>query len=367
MIDYNKFKTEDFVTDASFRLWVSGTSPEHTAFWEFWLEAHPEKTEMIAHAKLLSLALKNPSTAINDDEIALEIEKIVTIAENTQPLKTRQSWPVWARIAAAVLLIGGLCWIWWSQTHTHSLQTLPAATSVISPKIANKQVEVSNNTESDYTTTLPDGTTVQLKKGSKVSFSEKFSDDKREVYLTGEAFFHVVRNPNQPFFVYANDLVMRVLGTSFTVKAYTKDQKVVVAVETGQVMVFPLSELKKSRTIANYQVQSLYLTPNQQAIFQRQAEKLNKALVEKPAIITQPLETPNFTFENTPIEEVFARLKKAYGLNIIYDTEVMKNCSVTAPLGNESLFVKLDIICKTIGAHYEIVETEIVVSGRGCQ
>ncbi len=366
MIDYNKFKTEDFVTDASFRLWVSGTSPEHTAFWEFWLEAHPEKTEMITQAKLLVLALNNPPTAISDDEIALEVEKIVKIAENSQPLKMRWILPVWAKVAAVLLVGGVLGWIWWSQNQADSLQGVPTEMSATSPVLENKQVEVSNNTESDYTTTLPDGTTVQLKRGSKVSFLEKFEGDKREIYLTGEAFFNVVRNPNQPFFVYANDLVTRVLGTSFTVKAYSKDEKVVVAVKTGKVMVFPLSELKKSRTIANYQVQSLYLTPNQQATFERQAEKLNKALVEKPAVITRPLETPDFTFENTPIQEVFAKLKKAYGVDIIYDAEVMKNCSVTAPLGNESLFVKLDIICKTIGARYEIVETEIVVSGRGC-
>lgn len=366
MIDYNNFKAEDFATDASFRLWVSGTSPEHTAFWEFWLEAHPEKAEIIAQAKWMVLALHHQATAINDDEIALEVEKIVKIAENSQPLKIRWILPVWARVAAAVLLAGGLGWIWWAQHQTHSLQTLPTEISTLSPETENKEVEVSNNTESDYTTTLPDGTTVQLKKGSKISFAEKFSGDKREVNLTGEAFFHVVRNPNQPFFVYANDLVMRVLGTSFTVKAYSKDQKVVVAVKTGKVMVFPLSELKKLKTIANYQVQSLYLTPNQQATFERQAEKLNKALVEKPAVITQPLETPDFTFENTPIQEVFARLKKAYGLDIVYDAEVMKNCSVTAPLGNESLFTKLNIICKTIGARYEIVETQIVVSGRSC-
>ena len=127
-----------------------------------------------------------------------------------------------------------------------------------------------------------------------------------------------------------------------------------------------MSELKKSEAIANYQVQSLYLSPNQQVTFERQNEKFNKALVEQPAILTQPVETPNFNFENTPIAEVFAQLKKAYGVDIIYDADTMKHCSVTAPLGNESLYVKLDIICKTIGARYEIVETKIVVSSRGC-
>ena len=244
-----------------------------------------------------------------------------------------------------------------------SMSTVPVMSNSTAK---NEKVEVINNTNSEYTASLPDGSTVMLKKGSKVSFSERFVGDKREVYLTGEGFFNVVRNPTQPFYVYANGLVTRVLGTSFNVRAYAKDKEVVVAVKTGKVMVFPISELKKSEKNSSYQVHSLYLTPNQQATFEREAEKFNKALVEKPTIITKPIETPNFTFENTPIAEVFQRLKTAYGVDIIYDAEVMKNCSVTAPLGDESLFTKLTIICKTIGARYEIVETEIVVSSRGC-
>ncbi len=365
MIDYSKFKVEDFVTDESFCLWVKGTSPEHTAFWEFWTEAHPEKLETITQARLLLLGLKNQPTAINEDEISLEVEKIVRLVEKPSlTFKAHFKLSIWSRIAAVVVLAAGLgWWLWLRNPISISELKRPEITAQIGE---STRVEVSNNTHFDYTATLPDGSTVQLKKGSKVSFSEKFSGDKREVFLTGEGFFQVVRNPNKPFYVYANDLVTRVLGTSFTVKTYSKEQKVVVAVKTGKVMVFSLSELKKSEKIANYHLQSLYLLPNQQATFERQNEKFNKALVEQPAIVTQPVETPNFTFENTPIAEVFAKLKKAYGVNIMYDADLMKNCSVTAPLGNESLFVKLDIICKTIGARYEIVETEIVVSSRGC-
>lgn len=364
MIDYSKFAIEDFVTDESFGLWVKGTSPEHNAFWAFWTEEHPEKAEMIAQARLLLIGIKQQPTAINDDEISLEVEKIVQSVEKKPRFTTGFRLPVWSRIAAMVVLTAGLGL--WYQTRT--LPGLPEGqrpeVSAVSTKKA--RVEVANNTPSDYMVTLPDGSTVQLKKGSKVSFSEKFSGDKREVFLIGEGFFEVVRNPEQPFYVYTNDLVTRVLGTSFVVKAYSKDEKVVVAVKTGKVMVFSLSELKKSEKIANYQVQSLYLSPNQQATFERQNEKFNKALVEQPIIVTQPIETPNFVFENTPIVEVFAKLKKAYGVDIIYDADVLKNCSVTAPLGNESLFVKLDIICKTIGARYEIVETKIVISSHGC-
>lgn len=360
MIDYSKFKVEDFITDESFGAWVKGKSDKHTAFWEFWLEAHPEKKEIVKQARQLLEALKNQPTAINDDEISIEVAKVVSQVQE-QP---RLFFPWWGKVAAAVVVLGIGVWFW--ATFVPKIPVTVATSTLNSTATKNAKVEVINNTNADYTASLPDGSTVVLKKGSKVSFIEKFVGDKREVFLTGEGFFNVVRNPSQPFYVYANGLVTRVLGTSFTVRAYAKDKEVVVAVKTGKVMVYSLSELKKSEQNANYQVQSLYLTPNQQATFEREMEKFNKALVEKPTILTKPVETPDFTFENTPIAEVFKRLKTAYGVDIVYDAEVMKNCSVTAPLGDESLFTKLTIICKTIGARYEIVETEVVVSGRGC-
>lgn len=363
MIDYSKFEVEDFITDESFGEWVKGKSDKHTAFWEFWLEAHPEKKEIVKQARQLLEALKNQPTAINDDEISIEVAKVVSQVEEEQ---SRLFFPWWGKVAAVVVVALGIgVWFWatFVPNTTATVATLPLNSST---PTKNAKVEVINNTDSDYTTSLPDGSSVVLKKGSKVSFIEKFVGDKREVFLTGEGFFNVVRNPTQPFYVYANGLVTRVLGTSFTVRAYAKDKEVTVAVKTGKVMVYSLSELKKSEQNANYQVQSLYLTPNQKATFEREVEKFNKALVAQPTIITKPVETPNFTFENTPIAEVFQRLKTAYGVDIVYDAEVMKNCSVTAPLGDESLFTKLTIICKTIGARYEIVETEIVVSGRGC-
>jgi transmembrane sensor len=62
---------------------------------------------------------------------------------------------------------------------------------------------------------LEDGTTVHLEKGSRLSFPVHFDPKKREVVLSGEAFFEVTENPSKPFYVYANELITRVLGTSF--------------------------------------------------------------------------------------------------------------------------------------------------------
>jgi hypothetical protein len=78
-----------------------------------------------------------------------------------------------------------------------------------------------------------------------------------------------------------------------------------------------------------------------------------------------PIQNQVFDFNNV-IAEVFKTLEKAYGINIVYDAEVMKNCYLTASLDDEPLFEKLNLICKTIDAKYEQVDAQIVIYSNGC-
>ena len=59
--------------------------------------------------------------------------------------------------------------------------------------------------------TLEDGTQVTLKPKSELRFAKKFQAQRREVYLSGEAFFHVKRDESRPFLVYSNEVVTQVL------------------------------------------------------------------------------------------------------------------------------------------------------------
>jgi type II secretory pathway component GspD/PulD (secretin) len=67
-------------------------------------------------------------------------------------------------------------------------------------------------------------------------------------------------------------------------------------------------------------------------------------------------------YEDTPLEEVFTRLGKAYGINIVYDNELVKKSTVTADLKGETFYHKLDLICRAIGAEYEVIDGQVVIS-----
>lgn len=72
----------------------------------------------------------------------------------------------------------------------------------------------------DYKIILKDGTEVWLNSLSSLRFPYSFRGSNREVYLSGEAYFKVAKNEQQPFIVHAGETTVEVLGTSFNINAY---------------------------------------------------------------------------------------------------------------------------------------------------
>ena len=86
--------------------------------------------------------------------------------------------------------------------------------------------------------TLPDGSRIYLNRGSKLTYDDRtFNDERREIRLSGEAFFEVAKNPAKPFIVYGGQTQTTVRGTSFNVKAYPGVRENVISVRDGRVEV----------------------------------------------------------------------------------------------------------------------------------
>ena len=84
---------------------------------------------------------------------------------------------------------------------------------------------------------LPDGTSVTLNAGSYLRYPREFITDVRRIEMNGEAFFEVTRDEEKPFLIHTKDADVKVLGTSFNVKAFDMDEQLTVSVQTGKVQV----------------------------------------------------------------------------------------------------------------------------------
>jgi transmembrane sensor len=83
---------------------------------------------------------------------------------------------------------------------------------------------------------LPDDTKIHLNRGSRLSFNtHTYNDRQREVFLEGEAYFDVTKNPEKPFIIHTGKMQTTVRGTSFNIKAYPQLNENVVSVRTGKV------------------------------------------------------------------------------------------------------------------------------------
>ncbi|MEA5460424.1 FecR family protein [Arcicella sp. LKC2W] len=270
------------------------------------------------------------------------------------------------RVAASVLILIGIGGFFWKNQGSNNV-----ANATITEQYKNF-VHHENNTRKAEKVLLPDGSIVTLSAKSSIDYPEKWASEKREVFLNGDAFFEVKRNPKQPFLVYANEIVTKVLGTSFWVKATNPNNEVEVAVVTGKVSVF--KQDAKADYISKTTKSGVILTPNQQVSYFPENKVFVTGIVKNPVLIRpEPLRTtqltilPSFKYDETTIADVLSDLEEAYGIEIIVENEHLNNCPLTADLTESNLYTKLDIICATLRATYEVRGTKILISGKGCQ
>lgn len=222
-------------------------------------------------------------------------------------------------------------------------------------------LEQHNTTETPQKLTLADGSIITLEPGSTLRYPAHF-DNQREVYLTGEAFFNVFRDEHHPFLVYTNDVVTRVLGTSFRIKAL-QGKEVRVAVTSGKVSVFKQgSEEVRTATPSR----SVILTPNQEVVFNEVQASIVKKLVDVPQIV-EKVPSLKMSYVNTAVMEIFDALEKSYGVDIQFDKDNLDGCTITTDLAEEGLYERIEILCHVLDARYRVDGTTIIITANGCR
>jgi ferric-dicitrate binding protein FerR (iron transport regulator) len=365
MDQYHSFALEDFVWNPAFRNWVMNPTREDEEHWQNWLTENPGKRDTIRRARELVLAITPANIPLPTSEKESAVHQIIGNINNEDFAGTasttwlRRSWP---SIAAALLIMAGLGWNFWffNQKQQVSYEELVSHS-------AEQLIEKTNQTAKPLLVQLADGSSVNLNPGSKVSYPANFKSEKREVYLSGEAFFDIAKDPSRPFFVYSNEVITKVLGTSFTVRSYAGEKEVSVAVKTGRVAVFTREDPQATVKKESRELTGVVIEPNQQIVFIRESVKITKSLIASPELVDSNVNTPNFEFDETPVSNVFSDLQKAYGIEIIFDKNVMNGCPITARLTEMTLYEKLDLVCKAVGARYELIDGRIIIEGEGCK
>ena len=353
-----------------FREWCLGEAPETDDFWKDWAGSDPVRKEVLEHAREITRSFQDKIQPVSEAYIFEKVSLAISAARDSDRINPPRAksirWIPFVKTAASVLLVVALGW--GAYLHYDRKSPVPAETSSLAAAVADPRLITIQNTGSLLRHVhLSDGSSVILQPGSRIRFPEIFPAGKREVHLSGEAFFEVVKNKKAPFYVLANETITKVVGTSFRIKAKPGVPLLEVNVKSGTVVVFK-DKMKAGYDVSAYPGDRVtVLNKNENAVF----ELSGAELLPQPELHNMParlsIEKLGFVYESTPLADVFAELEAAYGVTINYNSEQLAGCSLTAELSDEPLFTKIKWIAAILESEYTITDNEIIINGKPCQ
>ncbi len=199
---------------------------------------------------------------------------------------------------------------------------------------------------------LSDGTEVYLNYGSTLKYPQVFSDNSREVTLSGEAYFEVAHNPEKPFIVKAGELNIKALGTSFNVLAYPNKNLIETTLIDGKLLVenTDINNVKTSNPIEPGQHLE-YNTKSGENIVT--SDNIDKYIGWKEG---------KLIFEDDPITEIADRLGKMFNVDIEVSEDAL-DYPITVTLVDEPLFQILDLITIATPVEYKALPRKKLPDG----
>ncbi len=332
-MNYEKYDIDDFLSDEAFQQWVLHPTKESNSFWEAWLQQYPEKATIITQARqLLKVAAtpeKDSISPLHTERLWQKIHQSIHTSPKTfhgkkLPKHSRVFFtPAWqvAASVASFILIGFMAYYY--------LQG-QAATVYTTAYKETKNI------------TLPDGSHVVLNANSTLRVKDRWlTDEAREVWLEGEAFFSVAEITltagKRKFIVHATNLDIEVLGTKFNVN--DREDKTSVVLASGKVKLKMQQDEGKAE---------MTMTPGEMVEFSKGKKAVSKKTVN-PEIYSSWKEN-KLVFERESVKDICETLKNTYGWKI-----VLKDASI-AERKYTGTFIDPDpeVILKTIATVLDI-------------
>ena len=294
---------------------------------------------------------------VTDDEIERSVGKLRDGIQQNSKIK-QPIVPLFKMIAvaASVLLLLGLGY------YLLSYKSAPIApqASLITTKRGSKS-----------NITLPDGSLVFINAGTRLSYSKSFGDQLREVYLEGEAYFDVIPDASRPFLVRTKNMTVKVVGTSFNVKAYPESDNTETTLIKGIVEV----------SLARDSTKKIVLRPNEKltVINEKQPPQQKSGVVAKiikPTVTITEINKPfgdsvalevqwtrnRLAFDNMKLGDVAAELSRWYNVSVTVTDDHLRNKEYSGIFEDESIQQVIEALKLTGGFKYKMNKNSITIT-----
>jgi len=230
--------------------------------------------------------------------------------------------------------------------------------------------EISTKNGSKTNLVLPDGTKVWLNSNSEMTYDKNFGTKKREVTLSGEAYFDVVKNAEKPFVIHTSKMDIKVIGTAFNVKCYPGEKTTETSLIRGSIEVTMKDRQEKIMLKPNEKlVINQDVTSEKSESFNKKRSEPLQAGTPKPIISVNHLtlypadssviETAwvknKLTFSSETFEDIALKMERWYGVQINFKNEQLKKRPFTGTFEKESVAEALNALQLSIPFSFSYV------------
>lgn len=199
----------------------------------------------------------------------------------------------------------------------------------------------------EYILMLSDSTEVYLNADTRLRYPVSFQGKERKVYLSGEAYFKVKKDERKPFIVEAEHVEVKVLGTTFNVRAYGDEQEIQTTLESGKVLVSAAG-------------QRVNLVPGKQAVFNKQTSVLDARDVDIDLFMAW--KEGRLMYDNYPLEKVLTDLSRWYAFDVFYSRDELRSYKFSLNMKKHEAFTQvLELIEKTGDIRFEVKNKTVIV------
>lgn len=248
----------------------------------------------------------------------------------------------------------------------------PFGSNKSNEEITRQVSEVTTRPGSKSKVELPDGTMVWLNAGSKLTYNKDYGKELREVTLSGEGYFDVVKMKEKPFVIHTSSINIKVLGTVFNVKAYPEDKKTETSLIRGSIEV----------TIKNRPNDKIILSPSEKLVVEN-GSFIRDEKIKRPDIPIQaePLVSVNklrynpkdstvaetewvnnrLVFRDESFEDLAVKMERWYDVSINIEDASMKEARLNGTFQSESVTQALEALKEMIPFKYDKNENKIII------
>lgn len=342
----NEFeKYTDFLDNEDFIQWRLTGDNTLADYWDNFLKQHPECEEGFRLAIEHSTKIKLNKVILSDEDKKLLQERIIITSEKIKSKRKIHRFIYWGAAAIICLFLATSYWLQYipdssviepessqtalivgqalksedicliSGTKTSSFNQdvnlhvdMNGQATVVEGDNKKSKIEIDKSTTNKLVVpfgkrskvTLADGTVIWLNSGSILEFPTSFSGNTREVYLTGEMYTEVEKDPKKPFIVHTANFNIRVYGTKFNVSAYNDNETL-----SSCVLV------QGSVGVLSKDMPEIHMAKNEMVVCHN--HQFSKTQVDVSKYISW--KDGYLEFDNTPITEVLDKIGRYYNLS----------------------------------------------------